>query len=179
MNTISFRLLIFGFAIGLFFSPCITNAQKPKSKIIRIKVENKILSSSAISALEWKVFQLINIKRISNGLSSLVWSEQLTAIARLHSKSMAINNFFSHIGLDSNRIDGRADSYGLGKWRMIGENIAYSRGYAFVAERTTENWLRSATHRKNLLDKRWKETGVGISIRNDGTYFITQIFLRR
>lgn len=179
MKTISSALAIFGLVIWLFLAPCLIQAQKPKAEIVTTKVDSKTISSSTISALELKVFELINIKRRANGLIPLVWNKQIAAMARLYSESMAINNFFGHSGLDGKNIDERADDFRLGKWKIIGENIAYSRGYLLMVERTTESWMKSLGHRKNLLNKQWKETGVGIAVRNDGTYFFTQIFLLR
>ncbi|MGI8494448.1 MAG: CAP domain-containing protein [Pyrinomonadaceae bacterium] len=37
--------------------------------------------------------------------------------------------------------------------------------------------MLSPSHKENILDKRWKETGIGIAIASDGTYFFTQVFI--
>lgn len=171
-------MLVIGFVICSFLLPRIIAAQNTNSKIVETKVYSENISFSAVSALELKVFELINIERSSNGLSPLVWNKQIAAIARLYSQSMSTNNFFSHTGLNDERIDQRADSFGLTKWKMIGENIAYSRGYKQIAESIVESWMQSSNHRRNLLNKQWKKTGVGISIAKDGTYFFTQVFLK-
>lgn len=132
-----------------------------------------------ISLLEHRVFERINQKRAEFGLEMLVWNEQVAAVSRLHSANMAKYDFFSHVGIDGKQIDGRADSLGLSKWRMIGENIAYNMGFDDPIERAISGWMQSPGHRKNLLRNNWKETGIGISVSAKGKYFITQVFLQR
>ena len=129
--------------------------------------------------LEKKAFALINHIRRMNNLRELVWNDEVAKIARQHSNSMASNKFFSHRGLDGSMIDDRADAIGLKKWKLIGENIAYNRGYAKPAEFAVECWMKSQGHRENLLTANWKETGIGIAIASDGSYYFTQVFLQR
>lgn len=130
------------------------------------------------STLEREVFELINRKRAQNNLQPLIWSERAAQVARLHSRNMASYNFFSHVGVDGKRVDGRADASGLGNWRQIGENIAYNRGFNDPVESVVESWMRSPGHRQNLLGG-WKESGVGITISSDGRYYFTQVFIKK
>lgn len=162
--------------IHLLFSPNI-NAQFIESSQSVVKLETTSYLTSA--NLERLVFELINQKRAENGLPPLVWSEQAAKVARLHSTDMATKNFFSHTGLNGKRVNDRADEMGLRNWQMIGENIAYNRGYRQPAASVVDSWMQSPGHRKNILNNRWKETGIGISIASDGTYFFTQVFLLR
>ena len=76
-------------------------------------------------------------------------------------------------------VDERADRLGLGAWRSIGENIAYMRGFDDPAALAVEKWLESAAHRKNLLGPNWKESAVGVAVTEDGTYYMTEVFLLR
>src|SRR6185369_8280521 len=131
------------------------------------------------AAIEQQVFALINAERTKNGLTELEWSESVAAVARLHSEDMAHAKFFSHRGSDGSMVDERADRLGLGMWRSIGENIAYMRGYDDPAELAVQKWLESAAHRKNLLGPNWKESAVGVAVTDDGTYYLTEVFLFR
>lgn len=126
--------------------------------------------------LERRVFDLINAKRAEKGLSSLTWSSKVASVARDHSKEMALYDYFSHTDVEGRLVDGRAISAGLNSWMAIGENIAYLRGYEDPAQYAVERWMLSPSHRDNLLDPRWKETGIGLAIANDGTFFFTQVF---
>jgi uncharacterized protein YkwD len=133
----------------------------------------------AVSAAEREAFDLINKKRADAGLEPLVWNQQLATLARQHSDDMAEYKFFSHRGTDGSMVDQRADRLGLMNWTAIGENIAYNRGYSDAASFAVTSWMASPAHRQNLLDKRWKESGIGVAILSDGTYYFTQVFLLR
>jgi uncharacterized protein YkwD len=76
-------------------------------------------------------------------------------------------------------VNDRADSFGISKWRAVGENIAYNRGYANPIEFAVDRWMHSPGHRENILNARWKESGIGIAITQDGAYYFTQVFLQR
>lgn len=130
-------------------------------------------------SLEQTAFDLLNQKRVANGLKPLAWSDKLASIARLHSQNMADLKFFSHRGLDNKMVSDRADDAGMGKWRAIGENIAFNRGYQDPIGKAVELWLDSPSHRRNLLDENWKETAVGIAVTADGEYYLTQVFLKK
>ena len=132
-----------------------------------------------LASLEQSTFDLINRKRVEYGLLPLIWSEDVAAVARIHSKNMAEFNFFSHRGLDSKLVSDRADSANVGRWRAIGENIAFNRGYKDPTEKAVELWLDSPTHRRNMMDAGWKESAVGVAIAVDGSYYFTQVFLTR
>lgn len=151
-----------------------------RPRIVEIKasaVEASVVVNTV--SLERIAFELLNQKRIENGLQALAWSDQLAMVARLHSNNMAEHNFFSHRGLDNKMVSDRADDEGLRKWRAIGENIAYNRGYQDPITKAVELWLDSPSHRHNLLDDCWKETAVGIAVAADGSYYLTQVFLKR
>ena len=136
-------------------------------------------SANRIYELEKLAFLLINQKRAENGLSAVSWSEEVAKVARLHSENMVRFKFFGHKGMDGKNVDGRADSFGLTRWTRIGENIAYNRGYQNPVETAVEKWMLSTSHRENLLDDRWTETAVGIAVTDEGTYYFTQVFLKR
>jgi uncharacterized protein YkwD len=130
-------------------------------------------------SLERAAFNVLNQKRIESGRSPLAWNEKLATAARLHSQNMAELGFFSHKGMDGKMVSGRADESGLGKWRSIGENIAFTRGFQDPVAKAVDLWLNSPAHRENLLDGNWKESAVGISVAEDGSYYFTQVFLRK
>lgn len=136
---------------------------------------------SAVQLLELEKLgiALINQKRAEIGLTSLAWSDDVAKIARLHSENMAKFKFFSHKGIDGKMVDDRADSFGITKWTAMGENIAYNRGYKNPIEIAVEKWMLSQSHRENLLSDRWRESAIGIAVTDDGTYYFTQVFLKR
>jgi uncharacterized protein YkwD len=149
-----------------------------------IETEKKqivVNSKSAFSTfdLEKQAFNLLNSQRAAKGLSPLEWNDDVARIARLHSENMAKYKFFSHAGLDGLMVDDRADLCGVSRWKAIGENIAYNRGYDKPVEFAVERWMKSTAHRENLLNDRWKESAVGVAVSNDGAFYFTQVFLVR
>lgn len=129
--------------------------------------------------VERTAFQIINRKRAEYGLAPLNWCEQIAAVARVHSQNMAEFQFFSHRGLDNKLVSHRADDLKIGKWRSIGENIAYNRGYQDPVEKAVHLWLNSSTHRQNMLNPDWKDSAVGVAVADDGSFYFTQVFLRK
>lgn len=154
------------------------NENKTEAKVEKIEPTAAKAAVSTVS-LERKAFELINAKRAEQGLEPLTWSDDVAKIARLHSQNMAVYKFFSHTGLDGKLVNDRADLFGVSRWRAIGENIAYNRGYDDPVEFAVERWMLSASHKQNLLNERWKESAVGIAIADDGSYYFTQVFLQR
>lgn len=124
-------------------------------------------------------FEMVNRVRVENGLAPLAWNDDLAKAANLHSQNMAEFHFFSHKGLDSKMVSDRADSAGVGKWRSIGENIAFNRGYNDPVAMTVQLWLDSPSHRRNMLSTDWKESAIGVAVAEDGAYYFTQVFLLR
>ncbi len=143
--------------------------------------EAAVGSSAVVNTVELEraAFERLNRKREENGMQPLVWSEQVAALARTHSRNMAEFKFFGHRGLDNKVVSDRADQMKLGRWRAIGENIAYNRGYKDPVEKAVDNWLNSQSHRHNLLNSDWKESAVGVAVGDDGSYYFTQVFLRK
>lgn len=152
-----------------------------RPRIVDERREAAVASSVIINTVELErvAFELLNQKRQDNGLMPLVWSEQIAAVARVHSQNMAEFKFFGHRGLDNKLVSDRADQLRLGRWRAIGENIAYNRGYKDPVEKAVDNWLNSQSHRHNLLSSEWKESAVGVAVGDDGSYYFTQVFLKK
>ena len=63
------------------------------------------------------------------------------------------------------------------KWRMVGENLAYSNGYINPVAASMHGWMESPGHRRNLLDPEWRQTAIGVWISPNGTVYFTEIFL--
>lgn len=202
-NPFSFFQLLFLFSI-LFFIAETTDGQTPRAyevkavnisfgksekiavpnrpRIINEKESPNVLpAKKALTnySFERRAFDEINDQRTAIGLQPLIWSDEAARVARVHSENMANFKFFSHEGLDGKMVNDRADAFGVNKWKAIGENIAYNRGYKNPIEFAVECWMKSTGHRENILNGRWKEAGIGIAITAEGDYYFTQVFLDR
>jgi uncharacterized protein YkwD len=58
--------------------------------------------------------------------------------------------------------------------RKVGENVAVG----FQSGRTTVNrgWMRSSSHRQNLLDRRFDAMGLAARRSDDGQWYVAQVF---
>jgi uncharacterized protein YkwD len=142
-------------------------------------ISDKKKSVPDIFELEREAFAQVNAERAELGIGPVEWCDACARVARVHSENMSAFGFFSHRGRDGKMVDDRADSLGLSKWTAIGENIAYNRGFPDPISIAVEKWLESPSHRQNLLSPRWRESGIGIAIAADGTYYFTQVFIVR
>ena len=134
---------------------------------------------TAAQLAERHAFELLNAKRADAGLSPLEWCDQAAEVARGHSLSMSAENYFSHQGLDGSLVNDRAERLGLKDWAAIGENIAFVRTMRDPVEVAVEQWMRSPSHRENILGPRWAESGIGVSVTEQGTFYFTQVFIVR
>lgn len=58
----------------------------------------------------------------------------------------------------------------------VSENVAANRGYRRPTRRALRGWLRSRSHRRNLL-RRATWTGVGVAIDRTGRCYFVQLFV--
>jgi uncharacterized protein YkwD len=139
------------------------------------------VSAAAVGATgdERRAFDLINRERQRRGLGQLEWDGGLVRLARYHSQNMARGGYLSHVDRDGLDLKARAQALGLHGWRTLGENIAYNQGYDDPPAFAVERWMVSEKHRENALSGDYTHAAVGIARASDGTYYFTQVFMRR
>jgi uncharacterized protein YkwD len=135
---------------------------------------NSLGSATETEARTW---ELMNARRISAGLPTLQWDEQLVGLARMHSASMASGKYFSHQDQQGGFVDDRASRLGINNWLAIGENIAFMKGYPDPASMAVEKWMLSPSHKKNILNTGWRQSAIGMAVADDGAVYFTQVFM--
>jgi len=138
-----------------------------------------VVSTTLMVGEASEVFQKVNGQRKRYRLKPLLWNEKLSELALAYSKQMADEDFFSHYDPEGKSVADRADDLDITDWKKIGENLFLSVGYANVPEVAIEGWMKSRTHKDNILDAEWTHTGVGVYKTSDGRTFITQVFMTR
>ncbi|MET0067153.1 MAG: CAP domain-containing protein [Candidatus Thiodiazotropha sp.] len=98
----------------------------------------------------------------------LAWNCALETAAQSHSDSMALNDFFSHTGLDGSSAGDRITAAGY-IWRAYNENIA--AGYT-TQEQAMDAWLASDGHCANLMSPSVTEIGTGVAENPSAQYRI-------
>lgn len=134
---------------------------------------------STVDDEEYEVFQLVNRERSKSKLPVLEWDGNAARLARSYSKRMARDGFFDHYDPEGNTVIERADRAGVKHWSRIGENLFVCDPFDGFAAFAIKGWLKSPTHRQNMLDRSWTSTGIGIARSRDGDIYITEVFLER
>lgn len=145
---------------------------RPRSESVRAPAEPPV----EVESLEQSCFNEVNRLRAARGLEALGLSEDLLTVARAYSRRMAEEGFFSHTDPDGYSVRERVSEAGI-KWRMLGENLAYTNGYVSPVAAAMRGWMESSGHRRNILSPDYRHAAVGAWIRKDTVYF-TEIFLR-
>ncbi len=110
---------------------------------------------------------LINRERGAHGERPLQTNPRLQQAAQSHSQSMALDDYFEHVGpggdtpLSRLRAVGYIYSSRIGY--EIGENIAWGTLWLAAPSVIVAAWMASPGHRANILDARYRDTAIGIS----------------
>lgn len=125
--------------------------------------------------IEDYIHQGINAKRASMGVAPLTRFEEGDSKARAWSQIMLQTGEFEHSN-HNNQIGILTIRH-----RAVGENIYYTRGYdldpATLAQKMVQGWIDSPGHFRNLSNRTFSLTGIGIAISADGsTVYATQNF---
>ena len=131
-----------------------------------------------IAALEQKCLDEVNRLRRAHGLSRLHLDEELLEVARAYSRRMAEERFFAHEDPEGRTVRQRVELAGI-RWRLIGENLAYSNGYNNPVAASLRGWMESEPHKRNLLEPSFTQTAIGVWISSNGTVYFTEIFIKR
>lgn len=109
------------------------------------------------------VLASINAVRAKAGCGPLKFNMALMAAAQTHARNMAEKDFFGHTGKDGRGFASRIRSQGY-KYGLAAENIAAGQP---TVERAVKAWLESPGHRRNILNCRFKDTGIAMVYQPD------------
>jgi uncharacterized protein YkwD len=113
------------------------------------------------------VFCLINRERARDGADPLRSDGDLHAAAQRHSDDMLARDYFDHQApggetlLERLRASGYIYSDRVGY--VVGENIAWGTLMLATPKAIVEAWMASPGHRANILDERFRDTGIGVA----------------
>lgn len=119
------------------------------------------------TALDSTTLCLINRERAAHGLRRLRLDSRLNRAARRHSRDMVAHHYFAH---DSRRGAGFRARIARSGWMKgrsrwsVGENLARGTGTHATPRAIVNAWMRSAGHRHNILQPRFRVIGIGIHL---------------
>ena len=114
-------------------------------------------TTSQLTADEQEVFDLINSKRVANGLSALKIDDELQNVARIKAQDMVDKNYFSHNSPTYGSPFDMLKSFGI-SYKTAGENIAGNSSNSAAVNA----WMNSEGHRTNILNSSFNYTGIGV-----------------
>lgn len=116
-----------------------------------------------------ELFQSINEERAKVGAPPLEYSPVLGSVAQSHSEEMAKHNFFGHNSLNGLTFVIRIRNAGY-SFTSAAENLFAGNGPYNDASYVINTWLRSTSHRENMLNPAYTEVGIGYGFNPDSTY---------
>lgn len=132
-----------------------------------------------MAAVETAIFNKVNEERAKAGVTALTYNTTMQKYARIKSKDMGDNNYFSHEDLNGNLITTQMKNDGV-SYKAWGENIAYIGGNVSadsLAQQFMTKWMNSSGHRANILSTNFSSIGVGVYKIGNKVY-ATQEFYR-
>ena len=101
-----------------------------------------------------------NAERAKAGLAPLAAAPELDRAAQVHAEDMLRRGYFEHESPEGKTVRERARAEGY-DWRAIGENIALGQ---LTVDEVMDSWMKSPEHRENILDRDYRDLGVGLAL---------------
>lgn len=117
-----------------------------------------------------QVVKLVNEERAKAGLPALNVMTDLTAAANV--RAVEIKQSFSHTRPNGTSFSTAIKEQGV-SFRGSGENIAWGQK---TPQQVMNGWMNSDGHRANILNKNFKNIGVGYYQDEKGTNYWVQLF---
>ena len=108
---------------------------------------------------------LVNVERRRRGVPRVRASRELGRAAQAHSRDMVARGFFGHVSPEGETVRQRVVRTGYVRRGRgeIEETLGWSAGTALSSPRQfVELLMRSAAHRRILLDRSFRDIGVGL-----------------
>lgn len=152
--------LLFAICLG-----CITLIAPPRAAL----AVDMRSSSAAANAQIQRIVELVNQRRQEAGLAPVRVNATLASCAQQYSDVQAAQSAINHTGPDGSNPGQRLKRCGY-TWKHYGENLA--AGYVDANEVMTA-WMNSPGHRKNIMNGKLKEIGIGFAHRDNdpGQFF--------
>lgn len=108
---------------------------------------------------------LVNDERSQRGLRRLTLDRRLSSAARAHTRDMVHRRYFAHVSRSGGDVVDRLNRVGYmrgaSRW-LVGENLAWGGGSRSTPREIMRSWMHSPGHRRNVLDSRFRELGIGV-----------------
>lgn len=167
-------------ALGMLSACAASSSSGGGSKPINVSTSTRpaaaLSAPSQITPLGQKILKRINKTRGA----TLSLSADLQKTAAGHAADMAARKYFSHVNPEGQAPRERLLAIDPSFKGAVSENIAASTFLPGTtmrdkADKFVHNWMNSPTHRRNIRNKRYTKTGLGVARRGDEIY-VVQLF---
>lgn len=121
--------------------------------------------SAANNDMQSRLLDEHNASRADKGVDRLTLDEHLCAYAQRHAEKMASQGLLVHSSMSS-----LAAVLGNGN---VAENIAWGQ---HSEEEVCRSWMKSPSHRTNMMSKRYKKVGFGVKEDERGRKYWCAVF---
>jgi uncharacterized protein YkwD len=146
-------------ALALVGAPAASAASCGSASAMPGEVPKAAMASSTIC--------LLNAERTQRGLRPLKVNRRLARAATAHAADMVRREYFSHDTLIGTsfvtRIRRTGYLSGPRAW-IVGENLAWGSGDRSTPAAIVRAWMNSPGHRANILQRRFREVGIGLAL---------------
>jgi uncharacterized protein YkwD len=128
---------------------------------------NSLMSEPIVSS---EVLEEVNELRVKASLPELVADETLISTASSKNTDMVENNYYDH---EFNGVAKYKEIMGVkSECKIIGENLAQTNE---SLDMIISEWLKSESHRSNMLNPDYKYTGISVTLANRGDTKVYQV----
>ncbi|MEA2276407.1 MAG: hypothetical protein QOC78_1367 [Solirubrobacteraceae bacterium] len=121
--------------------------------------------ATTLPQLRYATLCLLNAERAAHGLGALRWSAPLATVSERYALRMVREDFFAHVAPDGSSTFDRIRNVGYlpahGNW-VVGENLACGESQLSTPREVVAAWMASPDHRRNVLEARFDEVGIGL-----------------
>jgi uncharacterized protein YkwD len=135
-------------------------------------------AASRLQVVEQSLLELTNVDRVNNGLPALDFDPETLTIARARARAQLTADNLSHYDANGGlAFVGLLDDAGL-PYGLAGENLARANADSSdqTVQRIEDALMKSPTHRKNILEKRFSRAAIGSASDATGRIAFAEIF---
>jgi uncharacterized protein YkwD len=167
MTRTPLKTLLFGTLALALLAPALASAEPVPTTAASCAHASATPHSVSMAALRSSTLCLLNSQRRQRGLRPLRRDRRLARAARRHARDMDARNYFDHTSRGGrsfvDRIRRAGYLRGARRW-TVGENLAWGSGGLATPRSIMRAWMNSPGHRANILSRRFREIGVGLSL---------------
>lgn len=146
--------------------------EPPETEPSQTEHEVYDISDHVVGSLEYEILAVINQHRAEAGLGELKMDKKLCALAKIRAYEASIS--FSHTRPDGRSCFTVLTDYNYRGGSIAGENLLHaSPGYA--ASKLVNVWMKSTSHKDNILTESFTKAGLGIYYAN-GRMYVANLF---